>query len=145
MQASSVCVASKFTFRVKSLQKSVKDPSSISMAEVAAPKWAQKTISLPPQKRGCHLITSKVSWLCRFFELETLTISPSISLPLAPRNQLQLTLFIEIKPSNPCSNDLGDIKSVLKFWLHQFSVHLKKNYHVIFRRWIWWFMLLYFI
>ncbi|KAJ4866948.1 Uncharacterized protein Rs2_36640 [Raphanus sativus] len=24
------------------------------------PKWAQKTITLPPQRRGCHLITSKI-------------------------------------------------------------------------------------
>lgn len=26
-----------------------------------APKWAQKTITIPAQRRGCHLITSKVS------------------------------------------------------------------------------------
>ncbi|PKA52842.1 hypothetical protein AXF42_Ash001823 [Apostasia shenzhenica] len=25
-----------------------------------AAKWAQKTIVLPPQKRGCHLVTSKI-------------------------------------------------------------------------------------
>ncbi|MED6206152.1 hypothetical protein PIB30_024315 [Stylosanthes scabra] len=30
------------------------------MAVVAAPKWAQKTITLPPHKRGCHLITPKI-------------------------------------------------------------------------------------
>ncbi|CAL1383569.1 unnamed protein product [Linum trigynum] len=29
-------------------------------APPAAPKWAQKTITLPPQRRGCHLITSKI-------------------------------------------------------------------------------------
>ncbi|GAV65796.1 UPF0047 domain-containing protein [Cephalotus follicularis] len=27
---------------------------------MAAPKWAQKTITLPPQRRGCHLITPKI-------------------------------------------------------------------------------------
>lgn len=27
----------------------------------SGPKWAQKTITLPPQRRGCHLITPKVS------------------------------------------------------------------------------------
>lgn len=27
------------------------------------PKWAQKTVTLPPQKRGCHLITPLVSYL----------------------------------------------------------------------------------
>ncbi|XP_031120749.1 uncharacterized protein LOC116024005 [Ipomoea triloba] len=32
--------------------------SSISMA--TAPRWAQKTITLPPQTRGCHLVTSKI-------------------------------------------------------------------------------------
>ncbi|CAH9086736.1 unnamed protein product [Cuscuta epithymum] len=31
---------------------------SISMA--SQPKWAQKTITLPPQTRGCHLVTSKI-------------------------------------------------------------------------------------
>ncbi|KAG6408456.1 hypothetical protein SASPL_131469 [Salvia splendens] len=25
----------------------------------SAPKWAQKTITIPAQSRGCHLITSK--------------------------------------------------------------------------------------
>ncbi|CAL5384268.1 unnamed protein product [Camellia sinensis] len=39
------------------------DPSSAgSMAAPPppAPKWSQKTITLPPQRRGCHLITPKV-------------------------------------------------------------------------------------
>jgi len=31
-----------------------------SMAESTVPKWAQKTVSLPPLRRGCHLVTSKV-------------------------------------------------------------------------------------
>ncbi|GAB2285632.1 hypothetical protein Dimus_020074 [Dionaea muscipula] len=34
--------------------------SSLMAGAVATPKWAQKTITLPPQRRGCHLITSKV-------------------------------------------------------------------------------------
>ncbi|XP_058220444.1 uncharacterized protein LOC131330758 [Rhododendron vialii] len=29
-------------------------------ATATAPKWAQKTITLPPHKRGCHLITPKI-------------------------------------------------------------------------------------
>jgi len=29
-------------------------------AAATAPKWAQKTITLPPHKRGCHLITPKI-------------------------------------------------------------------------------------
>ncbi|XP_059638224.1 UPF0047 protein C4A8.02c isoform X2 [Cornus florida] len=29
-------------------------------ATSTAPKWAQKTITLPPQRRGCHLITPKI-------------------------------------------------------------------------------------
>ncbi|XP_027091443.2 uncharacterized protein [Coffea arabica] len=28
-------------------------------ATATSPKWAQKTITIPPQMRGCHLITSK--------------------------------------------------------------------------------------
>ncbi|KAK4275028.1 hypothetical protein QN277_018171 [Acacia crassicarpa] len=61
MQASSLCFATKVPFRVKSQQTNptkFKDLSS--MAEAAAPKWAQKTITLTPHKRGCHLITSKI-------------------------------------------------------------------------------------
>ncbi|KAL2506095.1 hypothetical protein Adt_21716 [Abeliophyllum distichum] len=40
--------------------------NSISMASGAtvekatAPKWAQKTITIPAQKRGCHLVTSRI-------------------------------------------------------------------------------------
>ncbi|XP_027150625.1 uncharacterized protein LOC113750884 isoform X1 [Coffea eugenioides] len=29
-------------------------------ATATSPKWAQKTITIPPQRRGCHLITSKI-------------------------------------------------------------------------------------
>ncbi|RZS28764.1 hypothetical protein BHM03_00062404 [Ensete ventricosum] len=28
--------------------------------ESMAAKWAQKTVVIPPQRRGCHLITSKI-------------------------------------------------------------------------------------
>ncbi|OWM85969.1 UPF0047 protein C4A8.02c [Punica granatum] len=31
-----------------------------SMAAASGPKWAQKTIKLPPLRRGCHLVTSKI-------------------------------------------------------------------------------------
>ncbi|GAB2213962.1 hypothetical protein Droror1_Dr00018290, partial [Drosera rotundifolia] len=38
----------------------VADRSSMAATVVGAnPKWAQKTITLPPQCRGCHLITPK--------------------------------------------------------------------------------------
>lgn len=50
--------------RVKSLYPPApfNDPTdSTSMAAFTAPKWAQKTITLPPHRRGCHLITPKVS------------------------------------------------------------------------------------
>ncbi|KAK3018197.1 hypothetical protein RJ639_002890 [Escallonia herrerae] len=36
------------------------DPSDSKMAAATAPKWAQKTITLPPQRRGCHLVTPKI-------------------------------------------------------------------------------------
>ncbi|KAH1209256.1 UPF0047 protein C4A8.02c [Glycine max] len=61
MQVSSICLPAKVPVRVKSLHTNpatVNDPTST--AKVAAPKWAQKTITLPPLKRGCHLITSKI-------------------------------------------------------------------------------------
>lgn len=31
-----------------------------SLMAAAGPKWAQKTLTLPPHRRGCHLITPKV-------------------------------------------------------------------------------------
>ncbi|WVZ20524.1 hypothetical protein V8G54_007846 [Vigna mungo] len=58
MQVSSICLAAKVPVRVKSLQTNpatINDPTSI-----AAPKWSQKTITFPPLKRGCHLVTSKI-------------------------------------------------------------------------------------
>ncbi|GLJ23049.1 hypothetical protein SUGI_0434980 [Cryptomeria japonica] len=33
---------------------------SFSTAAIMGSNWAQKTISLPPKKRGCHLVTSQV-------------------------------------------------------------------------------------
>ncbi|KAJ1393070.1 YjbQ-like superfamily [Sesbania bispinosa] len=59
MQVSSICLSAKVPVLVKSQHTNpttVKDPSSTA----AAPKWAQKTITLPPQRRGCHHITSKI-------------------------------------------------------------------------------------
>ncbi|CAO2839609.1 unnamed protein product [Amaranthus hypochondriacus] len=44
---------------VRAVQSPAKDTSSSSMA-ATSPKWAQKTITLSPYRRGCHLITSKV-------------------------------------------------------------------------------------
>lgn len=41
-------------------------------ATVAAPKWAQKTITIPAQKRGCHLITSKVFFFFFLFSARNL-------------------------------------------------------------------------
>ncbi|CAL0334904.1 unnamed protein product [Lupinus luteus] len=58
---SSICLTAKVPVRVQSLHMNsttVNDPSSI--AAVPVPKWSQKTIVLPPLKRGCHLITSKI-------------------------------------------------------------------------------------
>lgn len=37
------------------LRTTINSPDSM-----ASPKWAQKTVTLPPQRRGCHLVTSKV-------------------------------------------------------------------------------------
>ncbi|WMV56919.1 hypothetical protein MTR67_050304 [Solanum verrucosum] len=38
------------------LRTTINNPSD----SMASPKWAQKTVTLPPQRRGCHLVTSKV-------------------------------------------------------------------------------------
>lgn len=48
---------------VKSLltPATVNDPNSSKKPDSSmAAKWAQKTITLPPQRRGCHLVTPKV-------------------------------------------------------------------------------------
>ena len=48
--------------RVRSLYSpatTFNDP--IDSTSMAAPKWAQKTITIPPHRRGCHLITPEVS------------------------------------------------------------------------------------
>lgn len=68
MQASLLSLGAKppltsHPIRVKSLYTptSFNDPTdSTSMAAIPAPKWAQKTITLPPQRRGCHHITPKI-------------------------------------------------------------------------------------
>ncbi|GJM97905.1 hypothetical protein PR202_ga14866 [Eleusine coracana subsp. coracana] len=38
----------------------VASSSAASAAGSMAARWAQKTIVIPPQRRGCHLITSKI-------------------------------------------------------------------------------------
>ncbi|KAH7566960.1 hypothetical protein JRO89_XS07G0000900 [Xanthoceras sorbifolium] len=66
MQSSALFSAVKFnpppTARVKALYTA--NPSTVDdrnhMAAAANPKWAQKTITLPPHRRGCHLITPKI-------------------------------------------------------------------------------------
>ncbi|CAN4105132.1 unnamed protein product [Withania somnifera] len=37
------------------LRTTINNPSN----PMASPKWVQKTVTLPPQRRGCHLVTSK--------------------------------------------------------------------------------------
>ncbi|MFS8006132.1 putative thiamine phosphate synthase [Helianthus anomalus] len=65
MQSSSVSLAvgvggikKSSWFAVKSVgsNTTLSDPCLV----MAAPKWAQKTITLPPHNRGCHLITPKI-------------------------------------------------------------------------------------
>ena len=52
----------KTTMQASSFRVSAQIPTvnKDSMAESTVPKWAQKTVSLPPLRRGCHLVTSKV-------------------------------------------------------------------------------------
>lgn len=72
-------------------------PSSVnsdsnSMA-AAVPKWAQKTITLPPQRRGCHLITPKVTVFC-FIDLILFPIRSSLILISEFRFLIQLHQFL---------------------------------------------------
>ncbi|KAK7251984.1 hypothetical protein RIF29_35634 [Crotalaria pallida] len=52
----SICAAK---FQVSVGVKSQQQASSVKTM-ATAPKWAQKTITLPPHRRGCHLVTSKI-------------------------------------------------------------------------------------
>lgn len=66
MQGYSVLFASRpvsVPAAVKSLftPATVNDPNSSKKPDSAmAAKWAQKTVTLPPQRRGCHLVTPKI-------------------------------------------------------------------------------------
>ncbi|KAK7290037.1 hypothetical protein RIF29_04158 [Crotalaria pallida] len=58
---SSISLTAKVPVRVKSEYKNSTTLNDFSSnLVVPIPKWSQKTINLPPQKRGCHLITSKI-------------------------------------------------------------------------------------
>ncbi|KAJ8453257.1 hypothetical protein Cgig2_008141 [Carnegiea gigantea] len=65
MQASGILGAkpliSAHRVRVRSIHTPGIDTSMAATSSTPTPKWAQKTITLSPQRRGCHLITSKVS------------------------------------------------------------------------------------
>nr|AFK47781.1 unknown [Lotus japonicus] len=58
MQVSSFSIA-QVPVGVKAQYPTVKKKES--MAESTVPKWAQKTVTLPPLRRGCHLVTSKIA------------------------------------------------------------------------------------
>ncbi|EOY15845.1 Uncharacterized protein TCM_034793 isoform 2 [Theobroma cacao] len=45
---------------VKALYRTSSGDSNSMAAAVPGPKWAQKTITLPPHRRGCHLVTSQI-------------------------------------------------------------------------------------
>eukprot|EP01018_Ginkgo_biloba_P031993 Gb_13859 [translate_table: standard] len=41
-------------------ERTLDEFAGLSTGHTMAAKWAQKTVVLPPQKRGCHLVTSKI-------------------------------------------------------------------------------------
>ncbi|XP_010477365.1 PREDICTED: uncharacterized protein LOC104756463 isoform X2 [Camelina sativa] len=61
MQSSTVFFSGVVPLRVRSVLTPANPATDrASMASSSGPKWAQKTITLPPQRRGCHLITPKI-------------------------------------------------------------------------------------
>ncbi|CAA7040039.1 unnamed protein product [Microthlaspi erraticum] len=59
MQSSStIFFSGAVPVRVRSVLTPATDRAS--MATSSGPKWAQKTVTLPPLPRGCHLITPKI-------------------------------------------------------------------------------------
>lgn len=62
MQSSTILFSGVVPLRVRSVLTPANPATDrASMASASGPKWAQKTITLPPLRRGCHLITPKVS------------------------------------------------------------------------------------
>ncbi|CAN0927316.1 UPF0047 protein YjbQ [Linum grandiflorum] len=77
---SSASVSSSLAFRprrsslqVNSLYSSLdsKLQTSPMASPATTPKWAQKTVTLPPLRRGCHLVTSKLRFSQILKEIET--------------------------------------------------------------------------
>ncbi|XP_006303575.2 uncharacterized protein LOC17897774 [Capsella rubella] len=61
MQSSTIFFSGVAPLRVRSVLTPANPATDrASMASSSGPKWAQKTITLPPQRRGCHLITPKI-------------------------------------------------------------------------------------
>ncbi|KAL8487159.1 hypothetical protein ACS0TY_023724 [Phlomoides rotata] len=46
----------QFSVNCRNIDMAAAAPSSVG----TAPKWAQKTVTIPAQRRGCHLITSRI-------------------------------------------------------------------------------------
>ncbi|XP_052487007.1 UPF0047 protein C4A8.02c isoform X2 [Gossypium raimondii] len=59
LMQSSVIFSSKPAW-VKAVHRTSSTDSNSMAATVPAPKWAQKTVTLPPLRRGCHLVTSQI-------------------------------------------------------------------------------------
>ena len=66
------------------------DSNSMAGSPSPSPKWAQKTITLPPLRRGCHLITPKVSVSYLPLPLPTPNDSDSYNMSLSLRLRKKL-------------------------------------------------------
>ncbi|KVI07638.1 Uncharacterized protein family UPF0047 [Cynara cardunculus var. scolymus] len=68
MQSSAFSFSSAVPFRNSATCSFRVTPTTLpDSSTMAAPKWAQKTITLPPHNRGCHLITPKAHHSFTFF------------------------------------------------------------------------------
>uniref|UniRef100_A0A8I6YKG5 Secondary thiamine-phosphate synthase enzyme n=1 Tax=Hordeum vulgare subsp. vulgare TaxID=112509 RepID=A0A8I6YKG5_HORVV len=52
--------AARSAVRCELVAAAAASASSAAPAPVAAPRWAQTTVVIPPQRRGCHIITHKI-------------------------------------------------------------------------------------
>ncbi|XP_024456402.1 uncharacterized protein LOC18099719 isoform X2 [Populus trichocarpa] len=110
--------------RVNSLY-TAKPPFTDSMV-ADAPRWAQKTITLLPHRRGCHLITPKCikqAPLSLSMRITTLMFETTLRLSstkLFPREDLPLEAYPRSAGGSTASpSQRGQVKSGWKIWEQQ--------------------------
>ncbi|KAJ6999116.1 hypothetical protein NC653_015066 [Populus alba x Populus x berolinensis] len=112
-------------------------PPFTAVAAAAAPRWAQKTITLPPHRRGCHLITPKCitqAPLSLSMRITTLMFETTLRLSSTnffPREDLPLEAYPRSAGGSTASpKQWSQVKSGWKLWEQlKFSFSVKLVLH----------------